>query len=159
DILYGVHYQSGAWPLLIMCLGLMSDAVIGAASPILIFSGNQKLAGSISTCALVGAVALNYLLVPRFGQVGGAISTALAEGGMLCGLMLAVRSRIGIWPFDRRWLKGLGSAGCAAGGLLLFRIWIGESARVALIRNIIIAGGLFWGVLLLFGLDPEDTKL
>ena len=105
DVLYGVHYRPGAWPLLIMCLGLMSDAVIGAAAPILIFSGNQKLAGSISTGALVSAIALNYTLVPRFGLIGGAISTALAEGGMLCGLLLAARSRVGIWPYDRRWIK------------------------------------------------------
>ena len=91
----------------------MSDAVVGAASPILIFSGHQKLAGSITTGALVGAVVLNYTLVPRFGLIGGAVSTALAEAGMLCGLLLAVRSRVGIWPYDRRWIKGTRRSGRA----------------------------------------------
>src|SRR5205823_4455530 len=116
--MYGTHYQSGAWSLLILSLGLMSDAVIGAAAPILIFSGYQKLTGSISTSALIGAIALNYLLVPRFGMIGGAISTALAEGGMLCGLLIAVKVRLGLWPYDGRWLKGIGAAGCAAAALV-----------------------------------------
>lgn len=158
DVLYGVHYRPGAWPLLIMCLGLMSDAVIGAAAPILIFSGNQKLAGSISTGALVSAIALNYTLVPRFGLIGGAISTALAEGGMLCGLLLAARSRVGIWPYDRRWIKGISATACAAAGLVILRRWLGVSAALALIPNLIVAGGVFWAVLLLMGLDPEDKK-
>jgi len=158
DLLYGVHYQPGAWPLLIMCLGLMADAVVGAAFPILIFSGNQKLAGSISTSALISAIALNYLLVPRFGLIGGAISTALAEGGMLCGLLLAVRSRVGIWPYDRRWIKGISATACAAAGLILLRGWMGWAAELALIPNSIVAGGVFWAVLLLWGLDPEDKK-
>ena len=157
-VLYGVHYQPGAWPLLIMCLGLMSDAMIGAAAPILIFSGNQKLAGSISTSALISAVALNYMLVPRLGMNGGAISTALAEGGMLCGLMLAVKVRLGIWPYDRRWLKGIGATVCAAVALGLLRSWMGPSAQLALIPNMAVAGGVFWAVLLLFGLDPEDKN-
>jgi O-antigen/teichoic acid export membrane protein len=158
DVLYGVHYRAGAWPLLILCLGLMSDAVIGAASPILIFSGNQKLAGSISTSALISAIALNYMLVPRLGMLGGAISTALAEGGMLCSLLLAVKLRLGIWPYDRRWLKGIAAAACAAAALGLLHTWLGASAQLALIPNILIAGGVFWVVLLLFGLDPEDKR-
>jgi len=156
--LYGAHYQLGAWPLLIMCIGLMSDAVVGAAAPILIFSGNQKLAGSISTSALVSAVALNYTLVPRFGLIGGAVSTALAEAGMLCGLLLAVRSRVGIWPYDRRWIKGLSAAGCAGVGLVVLRRWLGASAGLALIPNLIVSVAIFWAVLLLLGLDPEDKK-
>ena len=157
-VLYGAHYQPGSWPLLIMCLGLMSDAVIGAAAPILIFSGNQKLAGSISTSALISAIALNYTLVPRFGMIGGAISTALAEGGMLCGLMLAAKARLGIWPYDRRWLKGIGATVCAAVALGLLRSWMGPSAQLALLPNMAVAGGVFWAVLLLFGLDPEDKN-
>jgi O-antigen/teichoic acid export membrane protein len=158
-LLYGLHYQRGAWPLLIMCLGLMSDAVVGAASPILIFSGSQRLAGLISTGALISAIALNYILVARLGLIGGAISTALAEGGMLCGLLLAVKARLGIWPYDSRWLKGIAAAGCAAAALGLLRYWMGPSAPFAVISNMVVAGGVFGLVLLLLGLDPEDKNL
>jgi O-antigen/teichoic acid export membrane protein len=156
NILYGVHYQEGAWPLLVMCLGLMSDAVIGAASPILIFSGNQKLAGSISSSALIGAIALNFLLVPRLGMLGGAISTALAEAGMLCGLLIAVKMRLNLWPYDRRCLKGLVAAGCAALALAVLRIVVGASTQPLLIQRLLVAGVVFWLVLFLLGLDPED---
>lgn len=159
EVFYGVNYQRGAWPLLIICMGLMSDAVIGAAAQILIFSGYQKLAGSISATALISAIVLNYLLVPRFGMIGGAISTALAEAGMLVGSLLSVKSRIGIWPYDRRWLKGIGAVLCAAAGLWFLRIWMGVSAEHAPILNLIVAEGVFWAVLLMFGLDPEDKKV
>jgi O-antigen/teichoic acid export membrane protein len=156
QMMYGLHYRSGGWPLLIMSLGLMSDALVGAATPILIFSGNQKLTGSISTTALISAIVLNYLLVPRFGMIGGAVSTALAESGMLCSLMLAVKVRLGIWPYDRRWLKGIAATACASLALAWFRAWMGTSAQLAVIPNMIIAGGVFWSTLLLFGLDPEE---
>jgi O-antigen/teichoic acid export membrane protein len=158
ETMYGKHYQAGAWPLLVLCLGLMSDAVIGAAAPILIFSGSQKLAGSISTTALISAIGLNYLLVPRLGMIGGAISTALAEGGMLCGLLLAVKARLGLWPYDRRWLKGIVATVCTTAALALLRSWMGPAAQFALIPNIIVAGGVFWVILLVLGLDPEDKK-
>jgi len=156
--MYGVRYQPGAWPLFIMCLGLMSDAVVGAAAPILIFSGNQKLASSISTAALLAAVALNYLLVPRFGLIGGAISTAVAESAMLFGLLIAVRGCVGIWPYDRRWLKGIWAAICAAIALGILRFVIDTSGTLVLLSNAILAGVVFWGVLLLCGLDPEDKE-
>ena len=158
DVMYGAHYQQGAWPLFVLCLGLMSDAMVGAAAPILIFSGSQKLAGSISTAALISAVVLNYVLVPKFGMIGGAISTALAEGGMLIALLFAVKVRLNLWPYDRRWLKGIGAAGAAVAALLLLRGWIGMSARLALLPNMIVAGGVFWAVLLVLGLDPEDKR-
>jgi O-antigen/teichoic acid export membrane protein len=158
-VFYGVHYQRGGWPLLIICMGMLSGAVVGAAAQILIFSGHQKLAGSISTITLISAMVLNYFLVPRFGMIGGAISTALAEAGMFFGLLLAVKNRIGIWPYDRRWLKGVGAAVCAAVGLWVLRIWMGASAQLAPIPNMIVAEGVFWVVLLLLGLDPEDKKL
>ncbi len=158
EVLYGEHYRAGAWPLVIMCLGLMSDAVVGAASPILIFSGNQRLAGTISTGALISAVVLNFVLVPRLGLIGGAISTALAEGGMLGGLLLAVKLRLDLWPYDRRWLKGLIAAGCTALALGLLRSGFGSIVRSELLPNLLLAGGTFWAVLFLLGFDPEDTR-
>jgi O-antigen/teichoic acid export membrane protein len=159
NLFYGVHYQRGAWPLLIMCMGLMSDAVVGAAPAILIFSGHQKLMGAISASALIGTIALNYLLIPRLGMIGGAISAALVEVGMLFGWLLGVKSRIGIWPYDRRWLKGIGAALCAGAGLWFLHRWTSVPAEPALIAVVIVAEGVFWAVLLLCGLDPEDKKL
>jgi O-antigen/teichoic acid export membrane protein len=158
EVFYGLPYRRGAWPLLLLCLGLMSDAVIGAAPAILIFSGHQKFLGSISAGALFSAIVLNYLLVPKFGMIGGAISTALVEGGMLLGMLLAVKSRIGVWPYDRRWLKGIVATVCAAAGLWFLRIWMGTSAQFSPILNMIVAEGVFWLVLLLSGLDPEERK-
>jgi O-antigen/teichoic acid export membrane protein len=156
EIFYGVPYRRGAWPLLVLCSGLMADAVVGAAPTVLIFTGRQKFLGMISTSALIGAVILNYLLIPRFGMIGGATATALVEIGMLVTQLLAVKSLIGIWPYNRRWLKGIGATVCAGIGLWLLHTWMGASAELAPILNLIVAGGIFWGVLLLSGLDQED---
>jgi hypothetical protein len=35
---------------------------------------------------------------------------------------------------------------------------MGASAQLALLPNMAVAGGVFWAVLLLFGLDPEDKN-
>ncbi|MBV8358922.1 MAG: polysaccharide biosynthesis protein [Deltaproteobacteria bacterium] len=158
EIFYGVPYRPGALPLVLLCLGSMSDPVIGAAPPVLIFSGHQKLMGLISASSLVTVIVLNIVLVPRFGMMGGAISTALVQGGMPFCQLLAVKRFIGIWPYDRRWLKGLKATVCTAAGLWLLRIWMGTSAWYAPIPNLIVAEGIFWAVLLLSGLDPEDKS-
>jgi hypothetical protein len=91
-------------------------------------------------------------------MVGGAVSTALAESGLLVGSLFAVKSRIVIWPYDRRSLKGVGAVLCAVAGLWVLRIWMGASAELATVPNLIVAEGVFWAVLLLLGLDPEDKK-
>jgi O-antigen/teichoic acid export membrane protein len=158
QVLYGLPYRSGAWPLLILCAGLMSDAVVGAAPTILIFSGHQKFMGLISAAALVSTIVLNYLLVPRFGMIGGAVSAFLPEVGMLFGFLLAVKNLIGIWPYDRRWIKGIGAVLSTIAGLWLLRIWMGQSAELAPVPNVIVAEVVFWAVLLLSGLDPEDKN-
>ena len=101
---------------------------------------------------------LKYLLVPRLGLAGGAIATALAETGMMCGLMFAVKLSLDIWPDDRRWLKGIAATVCAAAALGLLRIWMGASAQLAIIPNLIVASVVFGGVLLLLGLDPEEKN-
>jgi O-antigen/teichoic acid export membrane protein len=158
-VLYGIEYQSGAWPLVIMCTGLMSDAVVGAAPTILVFCGRQKLMFAISASALISTIVLNYLLVPRFRLVGGALAAALVEAGMLFAMLAGARSRIGVWPYDTRWLKGMIAALCAAGGLWMLRSWMGASAQLAPILSLIVAEGIFWTVLLLCGLDAEDMQL
>jgi len=158
ELFYGVPYRPGAWPLVFLCLGSMSDPVIGAAPPVLIFSGRQKLMGLISASSLVIVIVLNLVLVPRFGMMGGAISTALVQGVMPICQLLAVKRFIGIWPYDRRWLKGLKATVCAAAGLWLLHIWMGAAAQFAPIPNLLVAEGIFWAVLLLSGLDPEDKS-
>jgi hypothetical protein len=35
---------------------------------------------------------------------------------------------LGIWPYDRRWLKGIGATFCAAAALGLLRSWMGALA-------------------------------
>jgi O-antigen/teichoic acid export membrane protein len=113
----------------------------------------------VSAGALICTIILNYMLVPRFGMIGGAISAALVEVGMLLTLLRGAKSRVGIWPYDRRWLKGIAATICSAAALCLLRSWIGASAQLALIPNIAVAGGVFWAVLLLLGLDPEERRM
>jgi O-antigen/teichoic acid export membrane protein len=159
EILYGVPYLRGAWPLLILCAGLMSDVVIGAGPTVLIFSGNQKLMGVISASALISTIILNYLLVPRIGMIGGAVSACIPEVGMMFAFLMSVKSCVGVWPHDRRWFKGIVATACSAAALWLLHGWMAGFGQFAPFPNLIVAEGVFWAVLFLAGLDPEDKEL
>ena len=155
---YGPAYSGGAIPLIILSLGSMADAGSGAAGYLLAFTGHQKRLTVISGVTLVAAILLNYLLIPRFGLIGAAVATAFAHAGVCLAFLITVRSCLGVWPYDRRWLKGLlaGTVTCAI--VLLARPLAASSDLGQFLLTLAISLGVFPAALFILGLDPEDKE-
>lgn len=157
-LVFDSRYESGWLPLVILSLGQLVNVGTGAVGPLLVMTGHPTRWSVLSGVALAANVLLNWYLVPRFGLAGAALGTALSLSGLFLVGLLQVRKKLGLWPYDRRYLKGLAGACVAAVGLLILRNFF----PVQSLPRLILAGGFSVGVFLAaiwgLGLDREDRE-
>ena len=163
--LLGEGFAPGAVPLAILAAGQMANLGTGAVGLILVMSGRQNRLLTLSALALGTNVVLNVLWIPRYGLAGAALATALSLGALFSAALATVRKSPGVWPYDRRLLKGALATVAAGGGLAALRlvaprltelpggaVWLPAAA-------VLTAYGLFAALLTLTGLDQEDRDL
>lgn len=97
--LFGQDFDAGYPLLAILMLGFLARASTGPIEYLLSMTGNQN----VTACAYGGAaalnVALNLILIPRFGLEGAATATAISLIFASVWLFAAVRRRLGISAF------------------------------------------------------------
>ena len=154
-VLFGSEYAIGATALLILTVGQFINIVTGATGMILIMTGQQKAWFRLSMVIVVANLILNLTLIPRWGMNGAAVATATTVGGLFAIALLIVYRIHNIWPYDRRYVKGILAAVVTAGLLLVIRLLHLPSTANLLLTTAVAAAG-FFGILLGLGLDPED---
>jgi O-antigen/teichoic acid export membrane protein len=108
--LYGSEYTSGALVLIILLAAQLINLLTGSVNPLLLMTGNQNFLFGLSGALLGLAIVLNAVLIPVYGLYGAALSTAVCIGGLFLAALLWARYKIGIWPYDRGYLKGVPAA-------------------------------------------------
>ena len=156
--LFGRAFAAGGGILPILGAGQLINSGTGAASALLIMSGNQNKIATITGIALLGNIAWAVLFVPRWGMLGAAWGTGWAVAGLSVVSLFVTRVFVGVWPYDRRYWKGLLAGGIAGGALLLVRRFPAFSTPygLALLAGVVFFVFLF--ALLSFGLDGEDRE-
>ena len=122
-------------------------------------TGRQKRWLLFTALALVGNVLLNLLLIPRYGVIGAAISTSAAVSALFLTGLVSVRLSLKLWPYDRRYIKGLAAALLAGLAILALRSFEIQSDLLALALISAVSAGVFLLVLLILRLDAEDLTL
>jgi hypothetical protein len=89
---------------------------------------------------------------------GAALATACAVSALFLSGLLQVRYVLGLWPYDRRYLKGLAAAASAAATLLLLRTAEVGPPTLSLILMASTSIGVFGVTLLLLGPESEDRE-
>ncbi len=158
----------GAWPLVIgLSVGNMLGAATGAVGAMLLMTGHNKLSFLNSLTAIIVNVILGIILTPRFGAMGTAISTGLALCVLNIMRLLQVRIILKMQPYRWDSLKpvgaGLISSALTGGLLLLFNashirasIVLGHAILSAQLGLIPVFVASYIGLIILFGIDPED---
>ena len=155
--LFGVGYVHGQNVLVILAIAQIINVGTGPLSALLIMTGNQASEVSISSCTLVTNVILNIVLIPKLGFVGAAIATVCATVVRLGLQLYRVNRLFGIWPYDRRYLKGFTATVFTIFALYVYnKANIGYSLLVDLPMVFVISVLTFFGALTLIGLDSED---
>lgn len=157
-VTFGAKYGSGALPMFILAVSQLINAGTGAVGLLLTMTGHQNRWLVISAFALLANVILNILLIPRFNLLGAALSTAGSITGLFVVALFQVKSVLGLWPYDKRYLKGFFAALLSIVALFMLRIFQPGLPIVHLLLVFLLSYGVFGGVLILMGLDNEDRQ-
>jgi O-antigen/teichoic acid export membrane protein len=158
-VVFGDGFSQGAAPMVILALGQLVNVSTGAVGPLLVMTGRPVQWTSISAAMLLVSVVLGVLLIPSYGLVGAAISTSTAVAGKFILGLAQVRRSLGMWPYDRRYVKGLLAAGVALAPLVLVRAMPSVLPLARLALGGLACAATFGLTLLALKIDPEDQQL
>lgn len=96
--LFGEEFVTGHTVLTILCLGQIVNSAMGSIGLILTMTGNEGLAARGAGITAVMNIALNAVLIPRYGMEGAAVSSALALISWNLIFAYWVYRRVGIVP-------------------------------------------------------------
>ncbi len=74
-LIFGQAYSGAFWALILLCLGQTVSAFFGSVGNLLMMSGREWVALSGLVASTLVNVALNWVLIPRYGIEGAAIAT------------------------------------------------------------------------------------
>src|ERR687893_799351 len=152
--IFGPDFTAGWTALIIVAAAQLYSSSVGPTPRMLAMTGNQNVAMvATATAALVG-VGVSFALVPSLGMLGAALGMASAIVTENTGTLLAVRRRLGYWPYNWAWLKPIvaGLLAAAAAFLAGFALPLpGVLATIAIVGAVFGSGYL--ALLLLFGLN------
>jgi O-antigen/teichoic acid export membrane protein len=156
--IFGAAFTAGWTALIIVAAAQLYSSSVGPTPRMLAMTGNQNIAMvATATAALVG-VAVSFALVPGLGILGAALGMSAAIIAENTGTMLAVKRRLGFWPYNWSWLKPLTAGLLAAGAAYL----VGLVLSLPAIPAILVVGAVFGvgylALLLLFGLNDTDRE-
>ncbi|HEV2154874.1 lipopolysaccharide biosynthesis protein [Bradyrhizobium sp.] len=100
--LFGPQFEQGAWPLRILALGQLIMIAIGPVETLLIMTGHGKQMRNIIGATAIANVIGNLLLVPSYGAIGAACSTAFCLASMDVACLLMVRRKLNITTWSTK---------------------------------------------------------
>jgi len=156
---YGGEFTGGAAPLAILTGGLLALAAAGTTAPLLTMTGHQKTWIALSGGAFALNCALNALLIPVWGLAGAAAATSAALATLYLVGLWRVRALAGLWPYDKRYGKGLMAAVAAACALAALEPLAADTPALSLPLDLFFTTAAFAGALWLQGFDDEDRRV
>ncbi len=157
--MFDARFTAGMPAMIVLVCGQMANVASGAVAHLLIMSGHQNRWLLLSGVSVAANVLLNLLWIPRYGLLGAAAATALSMAGLMLAGLAAVRRHLGLWPWDRRYLKGLAAAAVTALALVALQLAWPQPDLPRLFAVCAVSAGVFVGALALLGFDDEDRYL
>lgn len=148
------------WPVLVaLALGQMINAATGSVGYMLIMTGHQRVTFINTSTALVVNIVLGIILTPRYGVLGTAISTGVAE--MVVNIVRLTQVVIFLKMQPYRWdtLKPIGAgliSSVITGGLLYLMSHLHPLFHLA-VAPVFLASYVI--LLALFKLSAEDKAI
>ncbi len=152
NTVFGQDYVEGAAAFRLLLLSIGFIFLSSMTHNILLAADRLKVETWIIAGAAVLNVGLNLMLIPRYGLVGAAFATALAEGLILFLTLLTV-SRLGIRPGYRAMIRP------AVATLLMGVTLIGLGRQQHLALSLAVGIAAFVAVLAVIGGIPRDVEI
>ena len=160
---FGEDYVAGVAALIIVAFAQLYSSSVGPTPRMLAMTENQNVVMGATAIAALAGLSVSLTLIwtastPEYKILGAAIGMAAGIVTENTATLLAVRRRLGFWPYNLAWIKPL-VAGLAAGALAYL---VNLFLPLPVLLTIAVVGAVF-GVgylvlLLLFGLNETDRE-
>ncbi len=156
-VIYGNLYISGASLLIILTIAQLINIATGTVGPMFLMTKNQKFLVRFTIFSFLFNILSAVFLTPWFGALGLGIGMLLSSITINIGGLIWINRTLALWPYDRRYIKGLLAAGATLAVILLTGWLSGPEWFTFGLRSTL---GLlaFIGTLLGLGLDEEDRS-
>ena len=156
---FGADFIVGKSAFMILSTAQFLNVATGAVGLLLIMTGQQIKWMIYSMLMVVLNVVLSVMLIPSFDLAGAALASGFAIAGVYILGLFEVRRTLDLWPYDRRYLKGLLS-GIITFGLLWLLVQAVSAGDIVMILVLSgVSASSFFGLLYLLGLDSEDREI
>lgn len=157
---FGRGFAGGASALVLLSVSSLLLAWFGLGSSVLAMSGGERLSMINQAVALVLQLLLHWLLIPRFGLNGAALSTLVVMALLTVARMVELRHLLGIPYLSTKLYKPL-AAGVAAGAVMVaVRSFTPPLPPLVLLAVAGVAGAAAYALLIrVFGLEPEELEV
>jgi O-antigen/teichoic acid export membrane protein len=155
--IFNEQFASGSSLLLLLFAAQLLFVSVGPARELLVMTDYQDLILIDTIAMLVANIAMNIVLVPRFGAAGAAVATIITIASVQGVQVYQAARHVGVFPFDRAYLRVLASGlpfavlGCAA-----WYFPLGFVPRVALAT---VGAGAYWVLIWTYGITAEDVEI
>jgi O-antigen/teichoic acid export membrane protein len=157
---FGPEFVSGWVAMVVVAGAQLFSSSVGHTGRILAMTGHQNTVMLATFGSGATSIAASVALVPFYGMLGAGV--AMAGGLVLQNSVTLVRVRqvLGVWPYNREYLKPLIAGLLAASVSFLLRSLapaLTGLLAVGVFAPLFLVG--FVGLLLVFGLNPSDRQL
>jgi O-antigen/teichoic acid export membrane protein len=156
--LFGHGFAGGATALAILALGQLINIGTGTVAGVLAMIGRAWLSLTNALLFLGLSLVLDLVLIPGWGLLGAAVANAIALATVNLLRVVQVHRALGVSPYDRSFLRPL-----AAGLLAGLAVWLLPSPALAALPRLglrlLVLGGIYLGLLVVFGIDRDDREV
>jgi O-antigen/teichoic acid export membrane protein len=156
--IFGRNFETGATVLAVGAVGQLINCGVGSVGFLLLMSGLQAQSMKIEAVSAAVMIVLTLVLVPRFGLIGAAIATATSVVITNVWSLVAVRKRLGLFPYHSGYFKLIAPAIVSTVVVFaLSRTSMAMTSRWQIaIAAMLCAYAAFLGVVLIWSLDNYD---
>jgi O-antigen/teichoic acid export membrane protein len=157
--IFGADFTAGWTALIIVAAAQLYSSSVGPTPRMLAMTDNQNVAMVATAAAAITGVVVSLALVPGLGILGAALGMSAAIITENTATLVAVRRRLGFWPYNWAWLKPLAAGLIAAAAAYLAGLVLPLPGVLATIAVVGVVFGIGYLVLLmLFGLNDTDRE-
>jgi O-antigen/teichoic acid export membrane protein len=154
--IFGGEFATGANALKVLAIGQIVNAIVGPIGFILTMTGRQKLNLVNSILVAASNIALNILLIPRYGIMGVAMATTLAITSINLLRVIQVKVLYGFTPFRHDLYKPLAAGAATTALFYLINRYLGWTGIPHTIALCIAFAAVY--LVLLYGLGLAEER-
>lgn len=160
-LVFGTSFAPGATVVAIGTLGQVFNCAVGSVGYLLLMSGNQAEFIRIQAANALFLLVLNLILVPRIGILGAVVAMAITTLSTNAWELSSVRRILKISPYNAGYLKLFVPAVASVAAVILLSVVFADFNKQWQIAGLalVIAYGIFLGLIFLSGLDEDDREL